>query len=339
MQQSSRRSVIIGTGHYAPEREVTNEELVAYVGGEASWIEERTGIRARRWASAEQSTSDLAHLAAERALKDAGLVAQQLDALIVATLSPDMMFPGTGVLLQDSLGVVGLPALDVRNQCSGYLYALHVADAWLRAGVYERVLVVGAENQSAGLDISEQGRAITALFGDGAGAVVLQAEQGEGSRGVRDVRLGADGSGAMNLCMERPGARGGVHITPAHLRLGKHYPSMNGRQVFRHAITLLTRELKGLFARHHLDRAEALERLVLVPHQANRRINEHVASELGLDPERVVHTIDRYGNTTAASIPMALDLARREGRIAPGALIVHAAFGSGYTWGTALVEF
>ncbi len=247
-----RRSVITGTGHYVPDRVVTNNELIAYVGGDSQWIEERTGILERRWGTSEQSTAVLGHHAALVALEDAGLEATQLDALIFATLSPDMMFPGSGVLLQHSLGVPGLPALDVRNQCSGYLYALHVADAWIRAGVYERVLVVGAENQSAGLDISEQGRNIAVLFGDGAGAVVLEASEQEDPGGVIEISLGADGSGAPQLCMERPGTIGGVHLTPEHLRRGKHYPSMNGRQVFRRAISTLTRELEALFYRHDL---------------------------------------------------------------------------------------
>lgn len=337
MKGRGPRSVIAGTGHYVPERVVTNDELITYVGGDAQWIEERTGIKRRRWGTADQSTAVLGHHAALAALADAGRRADELDALVFATLSPDMMFPGSGVFLQHSLGVPGLPALDVRNQCSGYLYALHVADAWIRAGIYERVLVVGAENQSAGLDISEQGRGIAVLFGDGAGAVVL--ERSDEAEGITEITLGADGSGAPQLCMERPGTLGGVHISVEHLRRGKHYPSMNGRQVFRRAISTLTRELGALFERHTLHEPERFERVVLVPHQANRRINEHVASELGLQDHQVIHTIEDYGNTTAASIPMALDIARRDGRITRNTLLVHAAFGSGYTWGTSLIEF
>lgn len=342
MSQAQPYSVIAGTGHFAPERVVTNEELVAYVGGSASWVEERTGIAARRWASSEESTSTLGHEAARRALEDADCTASELDALIFATLSPDMMFPGSGVFLQQKLGVPGIPALDVRNQCSGYLYALQVADGWIRAGIYERVLVVGAENQSAGLDISEQGRSIAVLFGDGAGAVVLESSQLEGRRPIaslKSVSLGADGSGAPHLCLERPGTLGGAHLTVEHLRRGKHYPSMNGRQVFRHAIGTLTRELEALMERHDLHEPERFARIVLVPHQANRRINEQLARHFGLAEHQVVHTIDDYGNTTAASIPMAFDLARRQGKLSAGSLVIHAAFGSGYTWGTALVEF
>jgi 3-oxoacyl-[acyl-carrier-protein] synthase-3 len=265
--------------------------------------------------------------------------ARELDALIFATLSADLTFPGCGVLLQDALGVAGLPALDVRNQCSGYLYAMHVADAWIRAGVYNRVLVVGAEIHSAGLDFSEEGRAITVLFGDGAGAVILEGEEVEegSTRGILELTLGADGSGAEHLCCERPGTRSGTHITVEDIRNKRHYPTMNGRTVFRYAISTLMREISALTERH----AELLDArradLIMVPHQANQRINEHLATQLGLSEDQVIHTIENHGNTTAASIPMALDIARRDGRIKEGALIMHAAFGSGFTWGTGLI--
>lgn len=334
-----RRSIIKGTGHYVPDRIVSNAELVAYVGGSAQWIEERTGIRERRWARASQTTSELGLLATKRALEDAGVEARELDALIFATLSADLTFPGCGVLLQDALGVAGLPALDVRNQCSGYLYAMHVADAWIRAGVYNRVLVVGAEIHSAGLDFSEEGRAITVLFGDGAGAVILEGEEVEegSTRGILELTLGADGSGAEHLCCERPGTRSGTHITVEDIRNKRHYPTMNGRTVFRYAISTLMREINALTERH----AELLDArradLIMVPHQANQRINEHLATQLGLSEDQVIHTIENHGNTTAASIPMALDIARRDGRIKEGALIMHAAFGSGFTWGTGLI--
>ncbi|MEC9442487.1 MAG: beta-ketoacyl-ACP synthase 3 [Myxococcota bacterium] len=334
-----RRSIIKGTGHYVPDRIVSNAELVAYVGGSAQWIEERTGIRERRWARASQTTSELGLLATKRALEDAGVEARELDALIFATLSADLTFPGCGVLLQDALGVAGLPALDVRNQCSGYLYAMHVADAWIRAGVYNRVLVVGAEIHSAGLDFSEEGRAITVLFGDGAGAVILEGEEVEegSTRGILELTLGADGSGAEHLCCERPGTRSGTHITVEDIRNKRHYPTMNGRTVFRYAISTLMREISALTERH----AELLDArradLIMVPHQANQRINEHLATQLGLSEDQVIHTIENHGNTTAASIPMALDIARRDGRIKEGALIMHAAFGSGFTWGTGLI--
>jgi len=199
------------------------------------------------------------------------------------------------------------------------------------------VLIVGAEIHSAGMRFDHEGRSITALFGDGAGAVILRGSEGEDEQGVLDVRLGADGSGAEQLWCELPGSRGGEHITEEDLRAGRHFPMMNGRAVFRHAVSTLTREVTALLEDHGLD-DDARASLVVVPHQANQRINELVAKQLRLNAERVVHTISHFGNTTAASIPMAFDIARRDGRIAPGALVVHAAFGSGYTWGTALVR-
>ena len=189
------QTLIIGTGHYVPERVVTNAELVTYVGGSAQWIEERTGIRERRWAKASESTSELGLRAAQAALDDAGCDAADLDLIIFTTLSPDLAFPGCGVLLQDQLGATATPALDVRNQCSGYLYALQVAHAYIQASMHRTILVVGAEIHSAGLDISEEGRGITVLFGDGAGAVVLTRGEDAPGRGVLDVRLGSDGSG------------------------------------------------------------------------------------------------------------------------------------------------
>lgn len=328
------RSLIVGTGHYAPERVVDNEVLAAQVNSDPEWIRSRTGIVQRHYAAADQTTSDLATIASRRALENAGCTAQDLDAIIFATLSPDVVFPGCGVYLQEALGVPGIPALDVRNQCSGYLYALSVADAWIRAGVYTRILVVGSEIHSAGLDFSPSGRDITVLFGDGAGAVVVQAEEDD-SRGIMDVRLGADGSGAPSLWCEAPGSRHRPQIDVSLLRAGRQYPQMKGRAVFRHAVTVLTQELQALLHDHSLDPQD----IVFVPHQANMRLNERLAQTMGLAPEQVIHTIDRFGNTTAASIPMALDSAFQDGRIVPGTPIIHAAFGSGFTWGTAYLVF
>lgn len=329
------RSVITGTGHYVPERVVGNEEIAPLLGTTADWILERTGIGARRFAADDEATSDLALAAARAAMADAAVEPQQIDAIIVATLSPDVAFPGSGVFLQRKLGLERIPALDVRNQCSGFLYGLSVADAWLRCGTYRRVLLVGAEVHSVGLDLSEEGRSVSLLFGDGAGAAVLEAADSE--RGVVEVTLGADGQGAESLWCPRPGSRGRPHITLDDMGQGRHYPKMKGRAVFRRAVETLEAELATLLDRHGLDPTN--DDLVLVPHQANRRINELVAARLGWPEERVVHTIDAFGNTTAASIPMSLDIARRDGRVGPGTTVITAAFGSGYTWGTGLIEF
>lgn len=329
------RSVIRATGHYVPEQVVTNEVLAARVGSDAQWIESRTGIKARRFAAAEQSTSALGLYAAQRALARAGLEAQELDAIIFATLSPDVAFPGCGVFVQEALGIPGVPALDVRNQCSGYLYALSVADAWIRAGVYHRVLIIGAEVHSAGLDFSEQGKAIAVLFGDGAGAVILEGAAVEpDGPGVLAIKLGADGRGAKQLWCEAPGSSLRPHISAQAVADGRHYPQMNGRAVFRHAVQTLEREIGALLEAHSVD----IPSIYFVPHQANRRINEIVGQAFGISPERMIHSIVDYGNTTAASIPMALDLGIQEGHLPAGTLVLHAAFGSGFTWGCALVR-
>ncbi|QDG52622.1 ketoacyl-ACP synthase III [Persicimonas caeni] len=333
-------TVIAGTGHYVPERVVTNEELAPLLGTTADWIEERTGIRERRYLGARESASTMGEHAARAALENAGCSSQSIDAIIFATLSPDVTFPGSGVFLQRKLGLAPIPALDVRNQCSGFLYALSVANAWLATHTYERVLVVGSEAHSPGLDLSPEGRSVSLLFGDGAGAAVLEWRD-DGDAGVIEVSLGADGKGAEALWCEAPGSTSRPHISSDDLEDGRHFPHMKGRTVFRDAVRTLEREITALFDRHGVgehDAATALDDILLVPHQANRRINEMVAKNLGLRDDQVVHTIDQFGNTTAASLPMALDIARRDGRARSGQMVAMAAFGSGYTWGTALLR-
>jgi 3-oxoacyl-[acyl-carrier-protein] synthase-3 len=342
-------SIIAGTGHYVPDRVVTNAELAPLLGTTADWIEERTGIRERRFLGAHESASSMGEQASRAALEDAGCSSQDVDAIIFATLSPDAAFPGAGVFLQRKLGIAPVPALDVRNQCSGFLYGLSIADAWLRAGVYQRVLVVGSEAHSPGLDLSEEGRSVSLLFGDGAGAVVLEdadgnqqaGHQSDSKRaGLIDICLGADGEGAEALWCEAPGSARRPHVSAEDLAQRRHFPQMKGRTVFRDAVRTLEAGIRDLFERHDIGgpgAAIARDEVLLVPHQANKRINELVAKRLGLADEQVVHTIERFGNTTAASLPMALDIARKSGRAPKGRPLVLAAFGSGYTWGTALL--
>ncbi|RDV38091.1 beta-ketoacyl-ACP synthase III [Bradymonadaceae bacterium TMQ3] len=326
---------ISGSGRALGARCITNAELAAVLESSDDWIVQRTGIRTRYFIEPGQSNTSLALEASRAALDNAALNASELDAIVFATLSPDMVFPGNGVLLQEALGVAPIPALDVRNQCSGFLYALSVAGAWIRSGMYRRVLVVGSEVHSTGLDLSPQGRAVSILFGDGAGAVVVEAADTRVQEGgaLEAVRLGADGSGARLLFCDRPGAAHHPSITSEDLEAGRHYAQMEGRQVFRRAVELLSQEIGALIARHRLDP----QRAVLVAHQSNRRINELVAERTGIPEDRVLHTIEQWGNTTAGSIPMALDLARREGRMASGDPVIMAAFGSGLTWGTTLM--
>lgn len=325
-------TIIKGTGHYVPERYVPNAELAPQVGSDPEWIESRTGIEGRHFASGE-ATSDLALAASRIALQDAGMEADELDAIVFATLSPDVVFPGSGVFLQRKLGVTDIPALDVRNQCSGFLYGLSIADAWLRGGVYERILLVGAEVHSAGLDFSEEGRSVTVLFGDGAGAWILE-RSADGDGNVRDVRLGSDGRGAENLMCRAPGSASRPHLDVSTLDQKHQFPEMKGRAVFRAAVERLEKEVASLLDDHGL----APDEILFVPHQANLRISEMVASRLGIPDDRVVATIQHHGNTTAASIPSAFDVARRADRMPPGTPVVIAAFGSGYTWGSALVQ-
>ncbi len=323
-------TAIRGTGYAVPERVVSNDELAPQLGTTAEWIEQRTGILERRWIEPGDSNASLAESAARKALDDAGWKPRDVDMVIVATLSPDACFPGVGVYLADALGMEATPALDVRNQCSGFLYALSIADAWLATGRYRRVLLVGSEVHSTSLDRSPSGRNVTALFGDGAGAVAL--EWSDDEPGVVDVRLGADGSGAELLWCELPSARLHPSISATAVAQGRHYPRMQGRAVFKRAVETLEREVRAVI--DEIPRLQPLDDVLFVPHQANRRINEMVAERVGIRPDQVVHTIDRFGNTTAASIPMALDIARKDGRAAPGRTLLFAAFGSGFTWGT-----
>lgn len=323
-------SRIAGSGHYVPDQIVTNEELAPRIGSTATWIEERTGIRERRWVNDGQTNSELGAHASRAALDDAGIAVEEVDAIVYATLSPDAGFPGSGVFLQRELGASAIPALDVRNQCSGFLYALSVAHAWVSTNLYETILVVGAEIHSTGLDISKQGRTVTSLFGDGAGAVVVQP-----GPGIREIRLGADGSGIEALWCELPASGLHPNLARDYLDQGRHYPKMQGRSVFRRAVETLERELKKLLADHDL----APEDVYFVPHQANRHLINLVADRVGIPREKIESTIEFHANTTAASIPIALDVARKEHRIQPGTTVVSAAFGSGYTWGCSLIDF
>ena len=327
------RSRIIGTGMYVPRRVVTNRELEALLDTTDQWIRERTGIVERRWVEGEVGASDLAYEASLRALDDANLEAADLDFIVFATLSPDYPIPGSGCLLQAKLGVPGIPTLDVRNQCSGFVYGLAVADQFIRTGVYRRVLVVGAEVQSTGLDLSPQGRDMAVLFGDGAGAVILEATEGE--RGILSSHLHADGRFAFELWLEDPGSRKRPRITHEMIDSGSIYPRMNGREVFRHALIRFPEVILEALEANGLAPEDVA---LVIPHQANQRISDAVAQRLGLDG-KVYSNIDRYGNTTAASIPIALHEALEEGRIREGDILVLVAFGAGFSWGAVVVRW
>lgn len=330
------RTEFISTGMYVPTRVVTNDELAGLMETSDEWIQQRTGIRERRWVEKPGTGSSvLGTLAAKDALERAGLQSTDLDAIIFATLSPDHYFPGPGVFVAHNLGLKETPALDVRNQCSGFLYSLQVADGWIRSGLYRRVMIIGAEVHSAGLDKTTRGRDVACIFGDGAAAVILGATEDD-SRGVRRVKLGADGKYARDLWMEGLGSAFPQVADEQQLAEGKHWPRMEGSKVFKHAITKMPAVTRDVLAAEGVS-TEQLK--VLIPHQANLRISEAVQKSLGLRDDQVFNNIQKYGNTTAASIPLALHEALGEGRIERGDHVAFASFGAGFTWGAALVRW
>lgn len=330
------RSVIKGTGHYVPPRVVTNHDLEKLMDTSDEWIRQRSGIVTRRYAEAGVGTSDLAVEAARRAIESAGIDAAEIEFIITATLSPDHYFPGIGVLVQDKLGLGNIGALDVRNQCSGFIYGLATADQFIRAGTYKRILLVAAELQSSNLDFSDRGRDMAVLFGDGAGAVIIEADGSGDGRGVLSSHLYSDGRFYANLWMQKPSSKDRPVMQQRFVDEGLFFPRMEGRHVFINACERMPEAVRTALAHNELT-VDDID--VLIPHQANDRISLMVAKNLGIPVEKVVRNIDRYGNTTAASIAIALDESVKEGRIKPGSLVALTAFGSGYTWGAALIRW
>ena len=328
------RTVILGLGQYLPERVVTNDDLAKMFDTSDEWIQQRTGIRERRFVEDGIGSADLAVPAAKQAVEAAGLELEDIEFIIFATLNPDYFFPGSGCVLQEKLGLPGIGALDIRNQCSGFIYGLSVADAFIRIGMYKRILLVGAEVHSSGLEFSDRGRDVTVLFGDGAGAVVLGATEDE-DRGILSTHLHADGRYIEALWIEFPSGRRMPRITSEHMHEGRHYPRMNGRKVFKMAVEKLPEVINEALAASGLT-VEDID--LLVPHQANLRINEYVAREMGIPPEKMFHNLQKYGNTTAGSIPIALNEAIQEGKAKRGDTIMLAAFGSGFTWASCVLK-
>jgi 3-oxoacyl-[acyl-carrier-protein] synthase-3 len=322
-----RRSVIMGCGHYLPSRVLSNQELAAQVDTSDEWIVERTGIRNRHIAAEGETTSQMAIKAAQNALKQAGLEAQDIDLIIVATATPDYTFPSTATQVQAGLGITHGAAFDVQAVCSGFVYALSTADKFLISGSHQRALVIGAETFSRILDWND--RTTCVLFGDGAGAVIVEAQEGAGQlqdRGVLSTHLRADGRHVDKLYVD-----GGPSstATTGHLR-------MEGREVFRYAVTYLAEIIEEAFITTGLT-ADDVD--WFVPHQANRRIIEATARKLSIDPAKVVMTVENHGNTSAASIPLALSTAVADGRIKKGQVVLMEAMGGGFTWGSALVRW
>ncbi|UCD23332.1 MAG: ketoacyl-ACP synthase III [Gemmatimonadota bacterium] len=331
-----RLSRIAGTGHFVPARVVTNHDLAAVMDTSDEWILERTGIRERRFTEDGVTGTDLAVEASRQALSEAGWEAGDVQFIIFATLSPDMYFPGNGVLLQRELGLPGVGAMDVRNQCTGFVYSLSAADAYIRMGMYDRILVVGAERHSAGLRMDDRGRDTAVLFGDGAGAVCVDVTTDpEGSRLISH-HLHADGRFAEELCIKSPGAGRKPWLSADMVDDGSSHPFMNGREVFRNAVTRFPEVIMEALDGQGLtpDQVD-----VVIPHQANQRITDAVTKRLGLPREKVLSNIERFGNTTAASIPIVLSEAVKADTVQRGDLVCLAAFGSGFTWAATLMRY
>ena len=324
------RTRVIGTGAYLPERRLTNEELERMVETTDRWIVERTGIRERRIAAPEEATSDLASTAARQALTASGVTASSVELIIVATATPDMLFPSTACLVQDRLGAKQAFAFDLSAACTGFLYALAVADQYIRAGTYRTILVIGAEVLSRMIDWTDRSTCI--LFGDGAGAVVLQADQG--TRGILSTHLHSDG--ALWDLIHIPG--GGSRRPPSVETLANrmNFVKMKGSETFRVAVRALEEVAREALTANGLSPEELS---LIIPHQANLRILQAVAERLAVPEGKVVINVDRYGNTSAASIPIALDEAVRGGRVKPDDLLLLEAFGAGLTWGAAIVRW
>jgi len=328
------RACITGVGFDVPPRVVTNHDLEKLMDTTDAWIVERTGIRERHFVDPGTGTTDLAAQAARRALADAGREPSDLDFIIFATITRDYFFPGCGSLLQEALGLSTIGTLDVHNACSGFVYSVAMADALIRAGQNRCILVVGAEVQSTGLDLSTAGRDMAVLFGDGAGAAVIE-PCGE-DRGILASVLHSEGKYAQELWAEAPSSKVMGRLTPEMITEGRQYPKMSGRQVFKHATTRFPEAILEVLQKA----GRSLEDVALVvPHQANQRISDAVAERLGIPSEKVFQNIDRYGNTTAASIPIALAEARAAGRIQSGDLVVLAAFGAGFAWGAVAIRW
>jgi len=334
------QSKIAGLGSYVPENVVTNDDLSKLMDTNDAWIQERTGIEERRHIKKGDgnSTAIMGVKAAKIALERAKISKDDIELIVFATLSPDYYFPGCGVQVQEMLDINTCPAIDVRNQCSGFIYALSVADQFIKTGMYKNVLVIGSENHSGGLDFTTRGRSVSVIFGDGAGAAVLTRSNHIG-QGILSTHLHSEGKNAMELSLKGPSTMHWVPEIIAENPQGDdipYYPYMNGQFVFKNAITRFSEVIhEGLEA----NGLEVKDIDMLIPHQANLRISQFIQKKLKLSDDHVFNNIQKYGNTTAASIPIALTEAWEQGKIKDGDVVVLAAFGSGFTWGSAIIEW
>lgn len=332
-------SKITGLGYYVPDNVVTNDDLAKIIDTNDEWIQERTGIQQRRHIiRGEDTTTSMGVKAAKIAMERSGVAAEDIDFVVFATLSPDYYFPGPGVLVQRDLGLRTVGALDVRNQCSGFVYALSVADQYIKTGMYKNILVIGSEVQSTGLDMTTRGRGVSVIFGDGAGAAVLSREE-DLSKGILSTHLHSEGIHAEELAVTAPGM-GGRWITDILADNNpddeSYFPYMNGQFVFKNAVARFAEVInEGLEA----NNLQVSDIDMMIPHQANLRISQYIQKKFGLNDDQVFNNIQKYGNTTAASIPIALTEAWEQGKIKAGDTVVLAAFGSGFTWASAIIKW
>ncbi len=326
-------SSLIGWGFYVPERIVTNKELESYIDTSDEWIQERSGIKERRFFKPGKDTvSTMAAEASKKAIEIAGIKTEDIDMIIMATLSPDYFFPGSGVLVQRLLGLKNIPAFDIRQQCSGFIYGLSLADQYIKTGACKTILLIGSEVQSGIMEISDRGRDIAVLFGDGAGAVILQASE---EPGILSTHIHSDGEFAEELYMKNPGSINPDFVSKQMIDDGELLPYMNGRMVFKTAVQKFPEVIEEGLVQNGLSSNDID---LFIPHQANARITEFVREKLGLPEEKTVSNIHKYGNTTAATIPIALAESMEAGLLKKGDLLCLAAFGSGFTWGSAFIR-
>ena len=332
-------SKIIGLGYFVPENIVTNNDLSKFMETSDEWIQERTGIQERRWIDPKtgETTSTMAVKASKIAIERSGLEKEEIDFIIFATLSPDMYFPGGGVRVQDMLDIPTIGALDVRNQCSGFIYAISVADQFIKTGMYKNILVIGAENHSGGLEKSTRGRGVTVIFGDGAGAAILSRSEEKG-KGILSSHLHSEGKHARELMLDGPNTGRWIPeiLAENDPEDQSYYPQMNGQFVFKHAITRFSEAIVEGLEANNLQK-EDID--MLIPHQANLRISKFIQKKFSLSDDKVHNNIMKYGNTTAASVIIALTEAWEHGKVKDNDLVVLAAFGSGFTWGSVMIRW
>ena len=326
---------ISGTGFYVPPRIVTNDDLSKYMDTSDEWIRERTGIQQRRFVDKGVGPSDLAISAVKQALDSASLFVKDIDFIIFATSTPDYYIPGSGCLLQEKMGFDEIGALDIRVQCSGFVYGLSIAEQYIKTGMFKNILLVGAEAQTTAMELNDNGRDVSVIFGDGAGAVIVS--QTKDKKGIISTHMHSEGKHLKTLWMEAPASNAGMpRITAEDLEAGKQYLKMNGREVFRHATIRFIEVINECLEKNNLNIKDID---MLIPHQANLRITQMIQKKLRLNDDQVYSNIHKYGNTTAASIPIALAEAINEGKILDGDKVVLASFGSGFAWASAIMEW